>query len=215
MSKNAKSEKNTKIQSQEFEPFNPHKFGMKLEKLIAKAGYKKNEFAEKCGIAETTAGKYYSGTNAPSVDTLLKMANVLGISVDDLISDDEADCKKKKPLMPNFDEITAQGIIEAVNYLISAYGLKSIQIEKKPRIIEDEYIGTIEVTDYISGFRIRDDVLSRYLEKVKDSENVMTALDEIGELEAYDRIIESWADIPNIDFDIKNRRLMWSDGLPF
>lgn len=58
---------------------------MKLQELRIKRGLSQQEFAKKLGVSSTTLYRYENGINEPSIDTLIKMADIFGTSVDYLI----------------------------------------------------------------------------------------------------------------------------------
>ena len=62
-----------------------YNFVMKLQELRIKMGLSQQEFAKKLGVSSTTLYRYENGINEPSIDTLIKMADIFGTSVDNLI----------------------------------------------------------------------------------------------------------------------------------
>ena len=64
----------------------PYKeFGERLVYLREGIGMTKQDLAEKCGIAPSTMINYERGLRIPYADTALKMAETLGVSVEELI----------------------------------------------------------------------------------------------------------------------------------
>lgn len=49
----------------------------------------KSELAEKVGISQQMVSEIVAGNKAPKVSTLIKIANVLGVTVDELINKEE------------------------------------------------------------------------------------------------------------------------------
>lgn len=60
-------------------------FGLRLENLREKHGYSKVEMSEKLGFSKNVYGAYERGDRRPSLETLVKMADIFGGSVDYLI----------------------------------------------------------------------------------------------------------------------------------
>ena len=182
---------------------NKENFGKKLKNLIKSAGYSSREkFSDVCGVPLPTLNDYCKGlTDDPGITNITNIAQGLGISVEELLLGDEANCqKKKKPFTP-LEEITPEGIFEAVNYLLSAYGHDIIEVS------EGGY-AEAGITFPVADLTItRDDVLAEYLEEVKKSYEVLLALAKINQLDLYDTYLEKCADTSNLIFNTGNRTL--------
>lgn len=61
-----------------------------LRKLREEEGLTQRQFAEKMQLAKTTIVFYEQGKISPSVDTMLKMADFFGVSVDYLLGHETA-----------------------------------------------------------------------------------------------------------------------------
>lgn len=59
--------------------------GRNLHILLYDKKMSKTELAEKVGVSQAMISLIVSGVKRPSVETLLKIANVLGTTVDELI----------------------------------------------------------------------------------------------------------------------------------
>jgi transcriptional regulator with XRE-family HTH domain len=57
--------------------------GIKIARI--KKGMKQKELANLLGINHLMIGRYESGHTKPSIDNLIKMADILGVSVDYLV----------------------------------------------------------------------------------------------------------------------------------
>lgn len=55
-----------------------------LEKLLKEAGLSQSEFASMVGVTSATMSRYVRGQREPKGPTLLKMAKVLGVSIEEL-----------------------------------------------------------------------------------------------------------------------------------
>ncbi len=64
-------------------------FSLRLKELRSKAGLKGRELAEITGIDHDNLKKYESGANIPKFDTMIKLADFFGVSVDYLLGREE------------------------------------------------------------------------------------------------------------------------------
>lgn len=55
-------------------------FGKRVSELRKKAGYSQEEFAFKCDVDRTYIGTIERGEKSPTLNTIAKIANALGIS---------------------------------------------------------------------------------------------------------------------------------------
>ena len=60
-------------------------FGYRLNKLIKRCGYTQKEFAKKTGLTEYQVSNYTSSETVPSLKNILKITNVLGCRIDELV----------------------------------------------------------------------------------------------------------------------------------
>ena len=63
-------------------------FGENLKNLRKNSGYTQQDFASKLGISASAIGMYEQGRREPDQKLLLKMAQVLGVSVDRLLGEE-------------------------------------------------------------------------------------------------------------------------------
>ncbi|MDO4301540.1 MAG: helix-turn-helix transcriptional regulator [Clostridia bacterium] len=61
--------------------------GLQIDIAIAEAGYRRAEFAKKCGILPQTLAKIVKD-NSTTMYTAVKIANVLNVPVTDLIAEE-------------------------------------------------------------------------------------------------------------------------------
>ena len=57
-------------------------FGEKLDEAIAMRGMKQREFAKAVGTSEVSISRYISNERNPKIQTAVKMANILNVSLD-------------------------------------------------------------------------------------------------------------------------------------
>ena len=65
-------------------------FGERLVRLREEAGMTRKKLAELCGVAQSTVINYEKGTRIPYADTAVKMAQVFGMSVEELLGMDNS-----------------------------------------------------------------------------------------------------------------------------
>ena len=69
-------------------------FGDKLKKLRADNHLTQDELAEKILVTRTAVSKWETNKGYPSIDSLKQLSNLFGISIDELISDDDVENKR-------------------------------------------------------------------------------------------------------------------------
>ncbi len=65
-------------------------FGDKLKTLREKNGWTQEELGEKLFVSRVTVSKWETGRGLPNLDSLLRLSEICGISINDLISTDKA-----------------------------------------------------------------------------------------------------------------------------
>lgn len=65
--------------------FNTHAFGLKLAQLRKNADMTQSDLAERLNVTRRAVSKYETGDSFPDVTILVTMAEVFGVSVDELI----------------------------------------------------------------------------------------------------------------------------------
>lgn len=60
-------------------------FGKNMKKALVDKGMKQCELADAVGLSFNTVSKLARGEQTPGAETLIKIANVLGVTVDELI----------------------------------------------------------------------------------------------------------------------------------
>ncbi len=60
-------------------------FARQLKTLIGQKGYTQRMVAEKLETTETSISRYVSGDRMPDIETVVKLADVLGVSIDTLV----------------------------------------------------------------------------------------------------------------------------------
>jgi len=53
----------------------------KINEIILKSGIKKQSLAQKLGVTNTTITRYCNGQSSPTVDTLIKISQILNVDI--------------------------------------------------------------------------------------------------------------------------------------
>lgn len=70
-------------------------FGDKLKKLRTDRGLSQEELAAKIFVTRTAVSKWETKNGYPSIDSLKLIANLFDVTLDELISDDDVESKRK------------------------------------------------------------------------------------------------------------------------
>lgn len=62
---------------------------MKLYELIKKNRYKVKDVADACGVTSAAVVHWCNGSCMPSIDNLRKLSQFFGVTIDDLIGEDD------------------------------------------------------------------------------------------------------------------------------
>lgn len=95
-------------------------FGKNLERIRKEQEKSRNELAAAIGVNETSFGAYCVGRHIPSIEKILKLAEILDCSITDLLGDNPAVADRK---IWEYRKKRAEKIISAANY--------EIEIDKK------------------------------------------------------------------------------------
>ncbi|MGA9289803.1 MAG: helix-turn-helix transcriptional regulator [Anaerobacillus sp.] len=64
-------------------------FGEKLKGERKKKGWSQEEFAEQLFVSRQSVSKWENGQNYPSIEIIIKISDLLGITIDELLRSDE------------------------------------------------------------------------------------------------------------------------------
>lgn len=102
-------------------------FKENLKSELEYQGILVKELAAKCGISRNTLGNYLTGHKSlPNADTAVKIANVLGVSVEYLVNGSDSNKSSNQPMPPKYRKILASLSslddidLEAVDALVTA-----------------------------------------------------------------------------------------------
>ncbi|WP_404455237.1 helix-turn-helix domain-containing protein [Oceanobacillus kapialis] len=107
--------------------------GLKLENLREKAGYTQKQMSYKLGYSENTFGKYERENMNPSLETLVKIADIFQVSLDYLLRDEEPtlvkDCRSMQEILNLLEKagLKKQTLLNVNNWsLLSNEDLKEL-----------------------------------------------------------------------------------------
>lgn len=80
------------------------KFGERLAALRKQRGMSQEELAKKLQLTRQTISKWETGASAPDLESLVRLAELLNVSVDDMLGRETRSAAKKKadPFVPFF-----------------------------------------------------------------------------------------------------------------
>ncbi|MGG0717449.1 helix-turn-helix transcriptional regulator [Robertmurraya massiliosenegalensis] len=64
-------------------------FGEKLKKERTAQGWSQEELAEKLFVSRQSVSKWENGQNYPNIETIIKLSDLFGVTVDELLRSDE------------------------------------------------------------------------------------------------------------------------------
>ena len=76
----------------------PTMFRIRLKELREKAGYSQYSFAEKFGVSQSTVENWEAGAREPNFDTMQRLADFFGVSVNYLLGRESKSIDTKKEL---------------------------------------------------------------------------------------------------------------------
>lgn len=100
--------------------------GEKITQLRKVLNLSQSDFAKKIGVSRTIVGNYERNTNMPSIEILLKMANVFNVSVDYIIGEGKLSTYDKQTLkriedIENLDDETKTHLFFLVDNVIQNF----------------------------------------------------------------------------------------------
>ena len=88
-------------------------FRLRLKELRENVGLSQYAFAERFGVSQSTVGNWEAGKREPNFETMQRIADFFGVTVDYLLGRDEPQ-KKKIPVITEKDEKDIQKRIVSV-----------------------------------------------------------------------------------------------------
>ena len=85
-------------------------FNTRLAEILEEKGIRQAELSRKTGLATSLISNYITGKTSPSLDYALKIANALGITLDDMVGRKRSSLSKvQRALLADFDSLNDEG----------------------------------------------------------------------------------------------------------
>ncbi len=92
-------------------------FGDRLQELRNKTNLRQEDVAKKIGVGRTTYAMYEQGKREPDYETLLKIAELFGVSTDYLLTGQEKTDSEKNLFFFDMEGLTEQEIEEIKKHI--------------------------------------------------------------------------------------------------
>jgi transcriptional regulator with XRE-family HTH domain len=109
----------------------------RINALLAAKGIPKQQFYKDCGITSASYSLWNTGKTNPSMKNLKIIAEYLGVSVADLVPDDDPSAGIKKDPIPK-DEAVSPAAQEILDFLDSASGEELADVIKYIRYLKSQ-----------------------------------------------------------------------------
>lgn len=97
---------------------------MRLKEIRLKRGVSQQEIADSLGLARNTVSGYETGVSEPSIENLIKLADILDVSVDTLLGHDAnivdlnlLDENQKIVISKIYKELTETNVAKVLGYI--------------------------------------------------------------------------------------------------
>lgn len=130
--------------------------GAKIVKLRKERTYTQAALAERLNVSNKTISRWETGDGFPEISLLPKLAAELGISVDELLSEDDIE---KTPNMPSSEKQTKkQSELSALAKLFTVIGIYEIfallLILSKAALAKSKYFDTASILTAVGGIQV-------------------------------------------------------------
>ena len=111
-------------------------FHERLKTLREESGFTQQHLAEVLNLTSGAVSHYENGTNEPTIDTLIRMADVLNVSVDYLVGNADANLPPNEMKKPYCKGVSTDSLIQRAILLDPShrqelsYFLKCIELEQ-------------------------------------------------------------------------------------
>lgn len=111
-------------------------FHERLKMLREESGFTQQHLAEVLNLTSGAVSHYENGTNEPTIDTLIRIADVLNVSVDYLVGNADANLPPNEMKKPYCKGVSTDSLIQRAILLDQShrqelnYFLKCIEIEQ-------------------------------------------------------------------------------------
>lgn len=111
-------------------------FHERVKTLREESGFTQQHLAEVLNLTSGAVSHYENGTNEPTIDTLIRMADVLNVSVDYLVGNADANLPPNEMKKPYCKGVSTDSLIQRAILLDAShrqelnYFLKCIELEQ-------------------------------------------------------------------------------------
>lgn len=129
--------------------------GKTIQKIRKQKGFTQKELAEKAGIAEITIRQYETEKRQPKIDNIIRISNVLGVPMNDLVEDDLLE-SQEETILPTSYKDTSESLIQDIDPDIRRIqrARKDMPEKDKKRMMD---ILELSMREYFSDDYIDDD----------------------------------------------------------
>lgn len=112
-------------------------FGQKIKHLRTKANLTQKELAEKMNVTFQTISKWESDTNEPDIESIRRLSNVLGCSIEYLFNQDDDEPIQPKEEIPQVDEKKEEKKEETAPVVVEEPLPAPTTVEQKKEVEDD------------------------------------------------------------------------------
>ena len=125
-------------------------FSEKLQLLRKNKGYTQEEFAEKLNVSRQAVAKWESGQAYPDIANLIQISNMMNVTVDYLVRDQECSVQPVSTTHTDIDELINFRLEASVNTYAgfmnetdsTRLDSHDFRYEKGPYVYHDTYVGS-------------------------------------------------------------------------
>lgn len=115
-------------------------FHERLRTLREESGFTQQHLAEVLNLTSGAVSHYENGTNEPTIDTLIRMADVLNVSVDYLVGNTNANLPPNEMKKPYCKGVSTDSLIH-----------RAIQLDASHRQTLNYFLKCVELEQFVSN----------------------------------------------------------------
>jgi transcriptional regulator with XRE-family HTH domain len=107
--------------------YRKERFATQLRKISGQRRMTQKTIASKIGTTEATVSRYMSGERTPGIETIVRLSEVLKVSLDTLVGSDASESRKAKEeriLISTYEQLN-DGQRDAIWLVLGGFGLLS------------------------------------------------------------------------------------------
>ncbi|WP_155974189.1 helix-turn-helix domain-containing protein [Streptococcus ruminantium] len=124
--------------------------GQRIKDYRKQIGLTQKELAEKVGMGHTTIANYEKGFRSPKKDTLFDLAEVLGVSIDDLFPDRHTPTEAPNSLIEKISDKVVQLTTPRQENVLS-YATEQLDEQKRASTISDNVVDLYDTRKRVTG----------------------------------------------------------------